>query len=1730
MTRILGLCLLLLVAALPVRAQDLPDYAAAADRYLNDIQARFSDEPDFLASRASRLDGDAAAGRGAWAEAVRHYERAVALGADDFDTWIGLSRALGVQGTTEDAIAAAYSARLAAGRASERAQSLFLIGEYLDKANRAREAMRAYQAGLYIDYDQRIADRLQVLSDASAFRLINASTGLDGEEARICLQFRSPLKDAKSVHYEDYVKLQPEATAAFSVSYDTLCLDGLDYGASYRVTILKGLPSVYDEQLEAIDEVTVEIGDRTPSVGFPGSTYVLPKVGSTGIPLVSVNVDQARLQLFRVTDRNLVQQIYQGRLLRSLDGYERSQLADELGEEIWKGEVDIVSERNKRVTTSIPIGEVLPQTAPGVYVLTAETPGNEANSWDYRATQWFVVTDLGLTTMTGADGLHVFVRSLSTGDPVEGIDLRLFARNNEELGRTVSDATGVGSFAPGLVRGGAGRTATAVMAAGADGDFVFIDLTKAAFDLSDRGVGGRAAPGPTDAFLYTDRGVYRPGEIVQLVTLLRGSAGNALNNLPISIKLYRPDGVAALERTLTEGKNGGFHLPVPISVGARTGSWTALAYLDPAGPPVGSVSFLVEEVVPARIEVKLRSSTPSLEPGTPLTVSVDARHLYGAPAADLPVKAALVITRNDRPFDAFPGFAFTLSDETVDALQVPLDDARTDADGRVQLDIALDQLPDTPQPLKAKLTVEVYEFGGRPVIETLELPIRNRSLLIGIKPLFADGQVADGAEAAFEVVAANADGIPAGVPGLRYALIREDWDYQWFFRSGMWDYEVIVRDRSLQSGELDVAAANPGRIAERVGWGQYRLEVFDPASGAASSVRFSAGWSVAPGTAATPDKLQIVADAELYQPGRVASALIKPPFAGPVLLTIATDRILETRIVQATTEGVSVEVPIDAAWGAGAYLLATAFRPGSDQETHGPGRAVGVTWLGIDPAQRSLEIAMELPPDSLPRQRIEVPVKVTGARSEAFLTLAAVDEGILQLTDFVTPDPRKHFFGKRRLGVELRDLYGNLIDGREGRRGTIRSGGDGDALARRGAPPSSIQLVALFSGIIKLDSSGAARIPLDLPDFNGRLRLMAVAYDGSKVGSAEAALVVRDPVVVQLSMPRFLATGDRSELAITVQNVTGAAGIYRFELTAEGAIDLGEGASFTRGLALGASATSRVPLNGLSAGEGKIAMAVSGPGGFRLERTAGLGVRPPQLPIVERTARRLAPGESLTLSDAAIARFVPGSGELLASFSATPNLDVPGLLRTLDRYPYGCLEQTTSRALPLLYVGNVAELWQVKADEGGDVASTALKRRIQEAVTSVIERQRYDGGFGLWSGDSPAEAWLSGYAMDFLIRARQQGYTVPEFVVEQGLRWLDDYSRNYQQDDSDALGARAYAYYVLAIAGTGDLSGLRYLNDTYARRMPTAMATAQLAAALSLYGDQQRAASTFRLALARLDRARRALRDYGSMLRDLAATVTLMIESRADLQDPAPLVERLAGLQLGSSYLSTQEQAWLVMAAKAAAEKKTEDMSLAVDDVIQPPRQGALNLRPSAAELATGIKVTNAGTGPVWTVATVIGAPITDQPPESGGFTITRKFYTTAGEETPAASVRQSDTLVVVITGRTDSTVNHQALVVDLLPAGFEVENSRLADARSAGDFAWLPELTPTLYTEFLDDRFIAAFDLGWDRREFAVAYLVRAVTPGTYRLPASQVEDMYLPQYRARTAMGSISIVPYQQ
>ena len=1732
-------CLLFALLALAlalsssVRAFDDTPLAIPAAQYLQSIR----DGRDAGGQPAASLlqQADQQARQKNWTAAIAGYETAIIAGADQTATWLTLSQAWQAKGAEsakddeegrkraqERTQQSAWNAFQAARIPYERARALFRLGELYDRDKEPKKAIAAFREALELEDNPRIAKRYQELADANAFQIKGVEVESDSATPKICLKFSDDLAKGRQVHYEDYLVVQPTIQPVVSANGPKLCVEGVAHGQSYAIKARAGIPSATGEKTRTGQDFTARVEDRKPTLGFRGATYVLPKTGGQQLPLISVNLDAARLRVLRINDRNLLQQIENRRITNLLDGNDLKNVAKRSGEPIWEGTLTLAGgERNQEVTTAIPINEILRDPQPGIYIVAAEPTKEDPDSYENRATQWLVVSDIGLFTLRGNDGFHVFARSLATTQPLAKLELRLYARNNGELGKAVTDDKGYARFDPGLLRGDGGREPAALMAFG-NGDYNFLDLTKPAFDLSDRGVEGRAAPGAVDAFLYTERGIYRPGETVELMALVRDSRGYAQPDAPLTLKAFRPDEVEAAQLRPANPALGGYHARLPLPPNARTGSWTVKAYTDPKGEPVGQISFQVEDFVPQRLKLELSSAAPALKPGEPAAVDINGRFLYGAPAANLKAEAEVVLGEDANPYPAFPGYRFGLAQDSWTVQRFPVALAGTDAQGKAQAQVTLNEVPDTTRPLQARVRVSLFEPGGRPVTRSLNLPYRTQPFAIGIKPRFGDGGVQTGQDATFDVIALDPLGQPQAKSGLRADLVREEYQYYWYHDDGRWNYKMVIRDSApVTSQTLNLAAGQPGLVTQRgLDWGHYRLDVLDPGTGVASSVRFTAGWFESPGEGDTPDQMKVTLDKPRYQAGETAKVFVRAPFAGEVLLNVVGDRLWLSKTVSAPADGATVELPIPAEWGPGVYIAATAFRSAENVAQRGPGRAIGVAWVGLDPSPRTLNIALNAPTEWKPRQTVEVLVTVAGldAGQPAYVTVAAVDEGILQLTDFLTPDPVKYFLGKRRLGMQLLDLYGKLIES-GGRPGQLKVGGDADSRQLDASGVRTVKTLALFSGPVALDANGQAKIPLALPDFNGQLRLMAVAWDRDQVGRAEVAPLVRDPLVARVYLPRFLAPEDESRVAVTVQNLSAPPGDYAIRLSADGAVAVTEPAAFTFAVANSAtqnSETRSFVLRGLKPGVGQVRLHLAGPNGFQLVRESEIGVRPAQTIATTRTARRLNPGESLRISGELLRDYWPGTGQAKLSFGSRPNLNVPALLAQLDRYPYGCLEQTASRALPLLYFNQVAEVWA-----GQNATEAGLRARVQEAIQHILTLQDANGGFGLWSPDSEVEDWLSAYAMDFLVRARQEQYLVPESAYQHGLTYLQERLNEDEFDEKD-LGWRAYDLYVLARVQKAAIGDLRYLHDNHLQKLPTALAQAQLGAALARYGELGRAKEAFTTALNRTSRAA-SVRDYGSPLRDRAALLTLLAESGLLPERVPQLAEELAADANQRNYSSTQEQAWLLLAAHALL-KQRGSLRLAMDG--QPATADPFYLSPTVEQLTKGATATNQGSDPLWTVTSLSGVPVAQQPPAREGFTVSRRYYTRTGKEVDPVQIRQNDLLVAVITGEALGREKQQALVVDLLPAGLEIENARLAHNTSTTEIAWLPELTETLHAEFRDDRFVAALDISQDsKRKFTLAYLVRAVTPGVYRQPAVYVEDMYKPWQFGRGAMGTVKV-----
>ena len=1705
---------------------------------------------------------------------------AAAAAADDksAESWLGLARALLlIQADPEkgserydlpvNASGAAYRAYQRAADPAMKARALAVLGEAMQRRSYWRPAIDALKGSLALIEAPDVREAYEKLRAEHGFRMTDYATEAEAATPRVCVQFSENLARGQ-VDFAKFVSVDGKDPQGVVPEGQRLCVEGLAHGQRYEIGIRAGLPSDVDEALAKAITVAVYVPDRKPFVRFTGKSYVLPSRGQQGIPVVTVNTAKVVIDVYRVGDRNLAAALVNGDLGRQLSGYDAETLGNKTGSLVYKGGMDVTSKLNEEVTTAFPVSEAIGTLEPGAYAMVARPADTAEDDWRTRATQWFIVSDLGLTAFSGDDGIHGFVRSLAAAKPIAGASVRLIARNNEVLATAKTDASGYVRFEAGNTRGEGGLKPAILVAEGGAGEYAFLDLTANAFDLSDRGVAGREAPGPLDGYLYTERGVYRPGEEMNITALVRDQSGRAAT-LPVTLIVTRPDGVEHGRYLLSDQGLGGRSFRLTLNSSAQTGTWRAKLHADPAGDAVTQVTFMVEDYMPERLDMTLEPGGGALAPEETQTVKVAGRYLYGPPAAGLAIEADIVVKPSAQDLEGYPGYQFGQADEKIEPTRQALENLpATGDDGTAQIAIALPAVTRTARPLEADVIVRLREPGGRAIERQITLPVDMREARIGLKPQFGAAGLAEGEKALFGVVMLDAAG-KRSAQSLDWELVRLDTSWQWYSRDGAWAYEAQTISRKVAHGTVDALADGAATIAADVDYGRYRLEVRSPAPGGpVSSVDFTAGWYAGEDTADSPEMLDVALDKAAYKPGDTAKLRIATKEGGTALVAVLGSGLVSMKEVEIGKGGGDVELTVGSDWGPGAYAAALLYRPMDEAVKRMPGRAIGVQWIAVDQSPRTLKVEVETEAKITSGSTLAVPVKLTGlsAGEEARVTVAAVDVGILNLTRYQVPAPESYFYSQRQLALEIRDFYGRLIDGMRAERGKARSGGDASESMGLQASPPVEETVAFYSGIVRVGADGTAKVEFELPDFNGTVRVMAVAWTKDKLGHATSDVIVRDAVALTVSGPRFLTLGDEARLDLSAHNVEGPAGDFKATVVLmppDGmkgeAVALAERTLF---LNTGERKAERVAVRPAEVGLETLDVRVTGPDGIEVHRSLTFDVKPPAGDIKRTTVAELAAkGGKLTLSSDLLAGLIASRTRVTLSVGPTARLDVPGLLSALDRYPYGCAEQTVSRALPLVYANAVAAQIGIAPDK-------ELTERVQKAIDRVFEMQDSSGAFGAW-GPGSADLWLTSYVTDFLTRAKEAGYAVRQLPFSQALDRLSNFAANgedFQKGGED----RAYALYVLARNGRAPIGELRYYADTRLDRFATPLAKAQLGAALAMMGDKERAETAFKAALLAFDDPKASVPlardDYGSALRDGAALVALTSETGISKAEAPRLVNVVAKAYLTRSYTSTQEQAWMLLAAHALGEQGKE----AVLSIGGKPVAGSILRSLSAADLEQGLTVVNTGETPTDAVVTVIGAGLDPEPAVAKGFNIERSYYTLDGKPVEMKSaaggtgeIKQNERLVAVVKLESDEAAG-RVLLVDRLPAGLEIENPHLVDSGDIKSLDWLKTTVRPEHTEFRDDRFVAAFNLsggstgsggngrslespesdtggevqtpgtpdatagksaGGPAAAMTVAYIVRAVTPGTFVHPAATVEDMYRPERYARTASGTLAV-----
>ncbi len=1568
------------------------------------------------------------------------------------------------------------------------------------------------------------------LSPGLAVSGISSHSSIAGSS--ISIELNHP---ATAENVANFIRIVPPVEFSVSVqdrSYwddaSILTLTGpFEPGKKYAVTLAAGLRGRNGETLVKPITRSVVFPSLAPACVFAAPGRYLAPSDDFFLPIRVANITNVAVTAEHLLPANIVPFVMrETKRYSHWYNWENDDLgnAERLAVKAADFSIPVHAQRDKVTVIPCPLDSKLAAGKRGAYLVTLR-PTSDQGSLP-NISRVICASDIGLSLLLQKEAgvARVWVTTLSTGAARADVQVTLYSDRNEILGKGVSNPSGLAE-----IHFDAKKEPVAVVGFNpSDGDLNFLPVAnETSVNFVQPGQRAFVPEDGYEAFVFTDRGIFRPGETVFIQGLLRdGHATAPATVFPVELRVTKPDGKLYRKLTLMPDVRGALHAEVTIPEFLPSGHYTASIRLPGEdGKVLGEVEFLVESFVPPQIKVAVAPARDTARRGDEVSATITSEHLYGAPAEGLRVDAGVTFL----PLDFKPAGweRYTFGDSSVKfnaGVEKKFGEARLDAEGRRSVSFTVPGDLRAPVRAQAKVRGTVIENGGRTVTAYGNVVVDTAPYYLGLETVGRDW-LKSGEEVSIPWAAVRPDGSPEpGVASLSASLIRID--SHWSFTLGdrgsyEWHREMteskVLEARKVPACGTDGRGLFSFKVPE---WGDYRLILSDTVTGASVSHTFWASWGGDRPTATDSfTKLEISPDRKSYAPGENARLQIRAPFAGTLFLVIKQDRVLQARTIAITNKTVEVVLPVTASIAPGVEVVASVARAAKPEEVWSPHRAVGTCFVSVQPVEHALRVAVEAPEVIRPSATAEVRVRVSAAGdgaapAEARVTLFSVDEGICGLTDLKTPDPTAFFFSSRKGDFDYYDIYTRLMQVTDAKLTGFLShtgGDDGLDLGKRLNPISARRFrpVSLKTYDVAV-TNGLAVIPVDVPEFTGQLRFMAIAWTASATGSGEAFARVRRNLVVQPDLPRVLAPGDKSFLSISLDNTTASSIDVAFAVEGEGPVAVGK-VPAPLSMAGRTRHTFTVPIEASEdIGVGRVKVRVEGSGEVFKDEIE-IPVRPAAPWRTFNSSIALSSGESADFKPEADI-LAPSASQLVEVLSH-PFCDVRAALGYLTGYPYGCAEQTTSAAFPFLYVGRLPDGF---FEDGMRVRADTF---VNAAIVRDLSMFCY-GGFSMWPSGSIASPFATYYVTLFLAEARRAGYARDLIDVDALVSALR--VRRWDDADSDDL---CYIALNLALLGKSDKSLMTDLFEV--RASLSSESRGKLARAFILTGDPHNA---------------RTLLDEAAAPPDLRAA-SFLLSAWVEL-DPSnarcvECVERInAEVDRKSGHWgTTQDNALAINAlvAYTAAHGRDEkspvvSASLAVRSG---PRQETIVLPQAASakwESREGqgdavLRVTNTGDSTCYVRRAFTAVPVvTADPPASNGLQIVREYLDREGRAIDLAKVRQGDIVVVRLTV-TSADDRDDLVIEDLLPACLEPECHNLV---TEGGLAWLPQSDAwrwVIHTEFRDDRVLLFSGDVESHKAYTWHYSARAVSAGDYIVPAVQASAMYDPRVFARGASTRITV-----
>lgn len=1242
-------------------------------------------------------------------------------------------------------------------------------------------------------------------------------------------------------------------------------------------------------------------------------------------------------------------------------------------------------------------------------------------------------------------------------------------------------------------------------------------------------VGGKEIQKGLKGFVYGERGVWRPGDTLHIAFILEDREKRIPDKHPVTLEIYNPRGQFYTKMITTQGTNGFYTFDVPTQADDPTGLWNAYV-------KVGGTSFhkslRIETVKPNRLKINLKLPQDIIRASDKeVSVGLTSAWLTGATASRLKAKVEMSLSRVSTQFKSYEQYIFNNPATEFSTVKTNVFEGTLDAEGKTSFMLKLPNATHAPGLLNATLTTRVFEPGGDASIYTQSIPFSPFSSYVGInlnQP--KDRYIETDKDHRFDIVTLDAQGQPVSRSNLEYKIYRIDWSWWWENREE--SFGTYVNSSSITpvaSGNLQTTGgkANFNFRINYPDWGRYLVYVKDKESGHATGGTVYIDWPEWRGRSSKtdPSSIKMLAfslDKDSYETGETATAIIPAAAGGRALVCLENGSTVLSRewIDVSPQADTKYSFKVTPEMAPNVYLHISLLQPHAQTVNDLPIRMYGVVPVLVTNRQTVLQPQINMPEVLRPETDFKVTVSEKSGKPMTY-TLAIVDDGLLDLTNFKTPDPWNDFYAREALGIRTWDMYDDVLGASAGRFGSMFSTGGDEMLKPADAKANRFKPVVKFIGPFYIGKGKQQTHTLKLPMYVGSVRTMVVAGQDGAYGKDEKTSFVRTPLMLLSTLPRVLSTQEEITVPVNIfameKEVKNVA--VSVESNGGGVQVVGPAQQSITFHQPGDQLVFFKIKTGSQTGKATIRLTANG-GGQQTKETIEIEVRNPNPAVTLRSSQWVEAGQSTTLPYT-LQGSASADSRVLLEVSRIPSVDISRRFDYLYNYQHHCTEQLTSKALPLLFVGQFKTIDEQEAEK--------IKANVQEGIRQLYGRQLPNGGFAYWPGNAVADEWISSYAGMFLVLAQEKGYAVNQNVLNKWKRFQRAAAQNWRmpQEASDWLQwqsglQQAFRLYTLALAGAPEQGAMNRMKEQPGLSM---QAKWRLAAAYALTGKMKPAEELVFNVETTVGPYSSQNLIYGSSDRDEAMileTLLLMNREQAALQQAKKVSENLSR----EDWFSTQSTAFALMAMGRLAEQLsgTLDFTWSWNGKQQPEVKSAKAVfeKELSATPSTGnITLKNRGKGALCVDLIARMQLLNDTlPAMSNNLRLDVKYTDMNGSPISVADISQgTDFMAVVSVSNISGTSDYSNLALThIIPSGWEIYNERL---NTPSGTASTRNYT---YQDIRDDRVLTYFDLARGGvKKFTVR--LQATYAGNFILPAIQCEAMYDTSAQARTKAGRTTV-----